>query len=174
MRTLVISLISLSAALAATNAGAQVFYPQAPAALPSPAYAAEDNLDLTLEIEGFTTNWGEGYSGVSYGAEADIDLSPSITLELEGKRLDTTIGSAFEYGAGLNVHGSRGELYASINSVTTNPNGLPIKDSTRFEVGGEYVVSDHLRVGFEASTTVEGALVPYEAIQGTNALNQYR
>ena len=62
--------------LAASNATAQVFFPQSAPA----GYPVGDNLDLTLEIEGFTTNWGEGYTGVSVGAGLDLELSPSLTI----------------------------------------------------------------------------------------------
>lgn len=156
-------------------AGAQVFYPQPTQILPyTPSYQTADNLDLTVEVEGFTTNWGEGYSGLSYGVDAEIDLSPSISLEFDAKRLDTNLGTAYEYGAGVNVHGSRGELYAAISSLTAQPDGLAPRDTTWVDVGGEYIVNDNLRIGFEASTTLDGAVVPYDAIYAPNALHQYR
>ena len=160
----------LFALLAASSASAQVFFPQSAPA----GYPVEDNLDLTLEIEGFTTNWGEGYTGVSVGAGLELDLSPSVTLELDGKRLDTNLGSGYEYGAGLNIHGRRGEFYAAVNSVSLDGDLPDLTDSTTVEVGGEYIVNHNLRLGFEGSATFDGALIPHESIYGTNALNQYR
>ena len=177
MRSVVIVAIAVFAMTG--SAGAQVFYPQ-PAVVPSfgPAFDTEyetaDNLDVTLEVEAFTTNWGEGYSGVSYGVAAELDLSPSLSLELDGKRVDTTLGSAYEYGAGLNIHGRQGELYAAINSVAMQPDGLVARDQTWIEVGSEYMVNNNLTFGFEASTTLDGAVVPYDSIYTPNALNQYR
>ena len=172
MRLLVASMIAMTALAASANA--QVFYPQPAATGVLPSYEAADNLDVTLEVEAFTTNWGDGFSGVAYGAEVELDLSPSISLELDGTLLETNLGSAYEYGAGLNIHGTQGELYAAINSVTAQPNGLASRDKTWVEVGGEYNVNNNLTIGFEASTTIDGALVPYESIYTTNALNQYR
>jgi len=172
MRLLVASMLATTAM--AASATAQVFYPQPAATGVLPSYQTTDNLDVTVGVEAFATNWGDGYSGVSYGADVEFELSPSLSIELDGKRLDTNLGSAYEYGAGLNLHGTRGELYAAINSVTTQPNGLASRDKTWVEVGGEYIVSENLKFGFEASTTLDGAIVPYEGIYTTNALNQYR
>ena len=176
MRVFVAS-VALLCSLAA-SAGAQVFYPQplvpAPIYGAAPSYGTADNLDVTVEVEGFTTIWGEGFSGVSYGMGAELDLSPSISLELDAKRLDTNLGSAYEYGAGINVHGPQGELYAAINSIATRPDGMAMRDQTWVEVGGEFAVTDQLSFGFEASTTLDGALVPYDAIHTSNTLHQYR
>ena len=93
---------------------------------------------------------------------------------LDGKKLDTNLGTAYEYGAGINIHGPRGELYASINSLTAQPDGLAPRDKTWVDVGGEYAVNDNFRIGFEASTTIDGAVVPYESIYAPKALHQYR
>jgi hypothetical protein len=158
----------------AGSASAQVFYPHLDQTRAYMPYDAADNLDLTFEVEGFTTNWGEGYSGISYGVDADLHLSPSVSLEFDGKKLDTNLGTAYEYGAGINIHGPRGELYASINSLTAQPDGLAPRDKTWVDVGGEYAVNDNFRIGFEASTTIDGAVVPYESIYAPKALHHYR
>lgn len=155
----------------ASPVSAQVFYPQYPSVPVSPM---PDNLDLSLEVEAFTTNWGEGFTGVSVGAELELDLSPSVTLELDGRRLDTNMGAGYTYGAGLNLHGPRGELYASINSIALDGDLPDLSDKTTLEMGGEYIVNRNLRVGFDGVATFAGALVPYESIYSTNALNQYR
>ena len=98
------------------HAAAQVFYPQPEAVLIGPMPNVQDNLDMTVEFEAFTTNWGEGYTGVSVGTQADIALSPGLTLGLEGRRIDSNLGEAYEYGAGLTIHGEYGELYAAIDA----------------------------------------------------------
>lgn len=182
MRRIALILTALTAAtVLATGASAQVFYPAPTAVLPAPLVAhapgyglSDDGLDVTLEMEAFTTNWGEGYSGLSYGAGVDVDLSPNLVLELDASRLETTMGNAYEYGAGLNLHGDRGELYAAINGLTVSPDNFNDHDMTWVEVGGKVQLTNRLTLGFEASTSIDRAVVPYESIYSPNALNQYR
>ena len=47
---------------------------QPEAVLIGPMPNVQDNLDMSVEFEAFTTNWGEGYTRVSVGTEA---ISPS-------------------------------------------------------------------------------------------------
>ena len=42
------------------HAAAQVFYPQSEPVLIGPMPKVQDNLNMSVEFEAFTTNWGEG------------------------------------------------------------------------------------------------------------------
>ena len=156
------------------HAAAQVFYPQPEAVLIGPMPNVQDNLDMTVEFQAFTTNWGEGYTGVSVGTQADIALSPGLTLGLEGRRIDSNLGEAYEYGAGLTIHGEYGELYAAINGVSAMGDLPDLESGTWVEVGGDFQLGRNLRLGFEASVPVDSAVVPYEAIYGSGSSSVYR
>ena len=156
------------------HAAAQVFYPQPEAVLIGPMPNVQDNLDMTVEFEAFTTNWGEGYTGVSVGTQADIALSPGLTLGLEGRRIDSNLGEAYEYGAGLTIHGEYGELYAAINGVSAMGDLPDLESGTWVEVGGDFQLGRNLWLGFEASVQADSAVVPYEAIYGSGSSSVYR
>ena len=156
------------------HAAAQVFYPQPEAVLIGPMPNVQDNLDMTVEFEAFTTNWGEGYTGVSVGTQADIALSPGLTLGLEGRRIDSNLGEAYEYGAGLTIHGEYGELYAAINGVSAMGDLPDLESGTWVEVGGDFQLGRNLWLGFESSVPVDSAVVPYEAIYGSGSSSVYR
>ena len=156
------------------HAVAQVFYPQPEAVLIGPMPNVQDNLDMSVEFDAFTTNWGEGYTGVSVGTEADIALSPGLTLGLEGRRIDSNLGEAYEYGAGLTIHGEYGELYAAINGVSAMGDIPDLESGTWVEVGGDFQLGRNLWLGFEASVPVDSAVVPYEAIYGSGSSSVYR
>ena len=156
------------------HAAAQVFYPQPEAVLIGPMPKVQDNLDMTVEFEAFTTNWGEGYTGVSVGTQADIAISPGLTLGLEGRRIDSNLGEAYEYGAGLTIHGEYGELYAAINGVSAMGDIPDLESGTWVEVGGDFQLGRNLWLGFEASVPVDSAVVLYEAIYGSGSSSVYR
>ena len=155
------------------HAAAQVFYPQPEAVLIGPMPNVQDNLDMTVEFEAFTTNWGEGYTGVSVGTQADIALSPGLTLGLEGRRIVQTLVKP-QYGAGLTIHGEYGELYAAINGVSAMGDLPDLKSGTWVEVGGDFQLGRNLWLGFEASVPVDSAVVPYEAVYGSGSSSVYR
>ena len=156
------------------HAAAQVFYPQSEPVLIGPVQSVQDNLEMSVEFEAFTTNWGEGYTGVSVGTEADIALSPGLTLGLEGRRIDSNLGEAYEYGAGLTIHSEYGELYAAINGVSAMGDIPDLESGTWVEVGGDFQLGRNLWLGFEASVPVDSAVVPYEAIYGSGSSSVYR
>ena len=156
----------------------QVFYPQAEPVLMGPmpqgAMQMQDNLDMSVEVEAFTTNWGQGYTGIATGTRADIALSPALMLGLEGRHIDSNQGEAWEYGAGLTIQGQYGELYAAINGITASGDLPDLESGTWVEVGGDFEVVPNLRLGFEASVPVDNAVIPHEAIYGTRSGGIYR
>ena len=164
MRRLSVFAAVAMSVFAAQTAAAQVFYPQAGLA-PAGAYGVEDNLDMTLEFEAFAgERSGKDYSGVSVGSTATIGLSDNVDLEISGRTINTSLGNAYEYGAGLNIHGPRGELYGKITSISAEEGIYEYRDGTRVDLGGEYQVNNNLRVGFDMSTTLDQPLLRYDEI----------